>query len=284
MTEEQEKYETSLIVNDRRSASIEPVAQYSESGNMVLVAVQKGYDPALIEKMMDLQERHEANEAKKAYVAAMAAFKANPPRIEKDKTVSYPAGGKTVSYTHASLANVTKKINAGLSKHGLSASWETLQNEKEIKVTCTITHKQGHSESTSLTASPDISGSKNAIQAIGSTISYLERYTILALTGLATSDMDNDGGGPETHITEAQAQEIEKIIKDKNIDKSVFLAWAKSDAVKNIPISNYGICIARLNESKGRPKTVPCPDKDGRDVEVSACDKCKARKGCPSWV
>ena len=42
MTEEQEKYETSLIVNDRRSASIEPVAQYSESGNMVLVAVQKG--------------------------------------------------------------------------------------------------------------------------------------------------------------------------------------------------------------------------------------------------
>ena len=49
MTEEQEKYETSLIVNDRRSASIEPVAQYSESGNMVLVAVQKGYDPALID-------------------------------------------------------------------------------------------------------------------------------------------------------------------------------------------------------------------------------------------
>jgi len=179
--------------------------QFDESPNLpvaaspnavVMMAMQKNYTPELIEKMMALQERYEANEARKAYHEAMSAFKANPPEIGKDKNVSYTVQGKgTTSYAHASLANVTGKINRALSEHGLSAGWTTIQNDKGITVTCTITHKFGHSESTSLTAAPDTSGSKNAIQAIGSTVSYLERYTILALTGLATHDMDDDGKG-----------------------------------------------------------------------------------------
>lgn len=193
---------------------------------VILTAMQKGYAPELIEKMMSLQERYEAATARKAYHSAMSKFKANPPDIEKDKKVSFGQG--KASYSHASLANVTDKINSALSQYGLSAAWQTDQSEKGIKVTCTITHELGHSESTSLTAAADSSGSKNAIQAIGSTISYLERYTILALTGLATRDMDNDGNGKdkdddkmskfeewEIKATEAieAAQTLEDIIK-----------------------------------------------------------------------
>ena len=59
-------------------------------------------------------------------------------------------------------------------------------------MTCKITHEQGYSEETTITAPADLTGSKNVIQAIGSTISYLERYSILALTGLTTYEMDND--------------------------------------------------------------------------------------------
>jgi len=84
------------------------------------------------------------------------------------------------------------KITAELSKHGLSASWRTEQNG-QIKVTCRISHSMGHYEETSLSADADTSGSKNAIQAVGSTITYLERYSLLAITGLATEDQDNDG-------------------------------------------------------------------------------------------
>jgi len=191
--EPQTPYE--MKVTDKRGQFDEsPSLPAQASPNaVVIMAMQKGYTPELIEKMMALQERFEANEARKAYHEAMSNFKTNPPEIGKDKTVSFKAGGGQTSYSHASLANVTGKINRALSEHGLSAGWTTVQNEKGITVTCTITHKLGHSESTSLTAAPDTSGSKNAIQAIGSTVSYLERYTILALTGLATHDMDDDG-------------------------------------------------------------------------------------------
>lgn len=291
MTEKQEKYETAIIVNDRRNSSLEPVDPEPEADNMILVAVQKGYSPELIEKMMVLQERHEANKAKKAFYEAKANFIAEAPPVKKDKYNSY------FQSWYISLGNLVETYNPYLGKNGLSISFPTPnQTEKTMTVECRLSHKLGHSESISITSPIDqaaignASGkrSRNPIQDIKSTFTYLRAATCEAILGVAGTEgtVDDDGNSAQSNnfITESQAKEIEKIIKDKNIDKSVFLTWAKSDAVKNIHISNYGICIARLNESKGRPKTVPCPDKDGRDVEVSACDKCKARKGCPSWV
>ncbi len=155
---------------------------------LIAAAVSKDTDLDKLEKLLVLQERWEGNEAKKAYHKAMSEFKANPPKIEKDKTVSY---GNT-SYKHATLANITDKVNTELSKHGLSATWATKQNGN-IMVTCKITHVLGHSEETTLAAGADTSGSKNAIQAIGSAITYLQRYTLLSLTGLAAHDTDDDG-------------------------------------------------------------------------------------------
>ena len=185
---------------------------------MIRMAVAGKADLDKLEKLLSLQERYEANEARKAYHMAMAAFKANPPKIDKDKRVSFATSVGKTTYNHASLANVTEKISAELSKHGLSASWATKQNGA-VSVTCKITHIKGHSEETTLSASADTSGSKNAIQAIGSTITYLERYTLLALTGLATYDQDDDGrtagGKPEVARPEAiidKSKELEKPI------------------------------------------------------------------------
>ena len=126
---------------------------------MIKEAISGGANLDQLEKLLTLQERWEANEAKKAYHRAMAAFKANPPEIEKDKKVAF---GNT-KYNHATLANVTKKINDSLCKHGLSASWIVTQSGA-VSVTCRITHEQGHSEETTLSAPADTSGSKNAIQ------------------------------------------------------------------------------------------------------------------------
>jgi len=284
MTEEQRPYEVKTI--DRRP-NFEPDSTLAVAGHspadMMALAMNKGMDLNKLEQMLVLQERWEANEAKKAYTDAMSQFKANPPEIEKDRTVRYEAGGKTVEYTHASLANVTKKINTGLGKYGLSAAWVTVQTEKGITVTCTITHKLGHSESTSLTAGADTSGSKNSIQAIGSTISYLERYTLLAITGLATADMDDDGINPVEYITEKQVADIGKIINEKNVDKTKFLAYMGIDEVEHIPAKEYGKAMGALKVAKGKLKTIPCPERDGKDVDVKVCETCTSRTGCPSW-
>uniref|UniRef100_A0A6M3ID72 Putative Erf family protein n=1 Tax=viral metagenome TaxID=1070528 RepID=A0A6M3ID72_9ZZZZ len=192
--EEKEPYEVKVV--DRRIPEPMPnLPEATQPNAVILMAMQKNYSPELVEKMMALQERHEANEARKAYHKAMAAFAENPPDIEKDKKVSYATSKGTTAYSHAQLGTSAAKIQAALSPHGLHASWRTIQTDENIKVTCRITHELGHFEETTLTAGADDSGSKNSIQAIGSTISYLERYTLFALTGLASKDMDDDGNG-----------------------------------------------------------------------------------------
>lgn len=173
---------------------------------MMSEALARGASLDQLDKLIGLQERWEANEAKKLYHKAMAAFKATPPKIDKDMTVKY---GST-SYKHASLFNVTEKINEALSHHGLSASW-TINQNGAVSVTCKITHEAGYSEETTMTAPADNTGSKNAIQAIGSTVTYLQRYTLLSLTGLATHDQDDDALGagiPTERISEEEAGRI----------------------------------------------------------------------------
>ena len=170
--------------------------QKSESPLMAAAALCQAdgnMDVAKLKELLDVQERWEAIQAKKAYVQAMSEFKTKPPEILKDKNVRYQTSKGTTEYNHATLHNVSTQINSELSKHGLTASWVTSQDNGSVKVTCKITHIMGHSEETCLSAPPDATGSKNAIQAIGSTVTYLQRYTLLALTGLATHDQDDDG-------------------------------------------------------------------------------------------
>jgi hypothetical protein len=163
----------------------------------MLAALQKGASLEQVEKMMELQERWEANEARKAYVAAMAEFKRNPPEIFKRKAVEFTTrDGDTTSYKHATLGDVTSAVIDGLAQHGISHRWDTKQEGGRIIVTCILTHSLGHSESTSLEGAPDASGKKNGIQQVASTITYLQRYTLLSASGLAAKDVaDDDGAG-----------------------------------------------------------------------------------------
>jgi hypothetical protein len=160
---------------------------------LIELAVQKGADPDQLGKLLDLQMRWEANEAKKAFVAAMNDFAKAAPEINKNRHVKFKTSSGVTEYDHATLDNVVEKIGDALQRVGVRHSWETGSEAGRIRVTCILTHALGHSEKTTLEAGPDASGGKNSIQAIGSTVTYLQRYTLLAATGLATKGADDDG-------------------------------------------------------------------------------------------
>jgi hypothetical protein len=154
-------------------------------------ASQQGASIEQMQQLFDLKLRVEADEARKAFNEAMAKFKHNPPRINKN--VQKKAGNIDLHY--ASLDNVVDMVAPALSAVGIRHRWENKQYDGLISVTCILSHDLGHSESTTLAALPDGSGSKNSIQAIASTVTYLQRYTLLGATGLAAAGTDNDGEG-----------------------------------------------------------------------------------------
>lgn len=163
---------------------------------IIAAAIQKNAGVEELGKLMDMQQRWEANEARKAYDAAFAAFKAEAVVIVKNITV---ADGPLKGKKYADLFAVVEALTPALSRHGLGASWKLTKDDKDwLEVTCTLRHERGHYDTASMGGPPDIGGAKNAIQARGSTKSYLERYTLLAVTGMAASGQDNDGNNIPT--------------------------------------------------------------------------------------
>lgn len=165
---------------------------------MMMQAMAQGADLAQIEKMMDLQDRWERKEAEKAYNAAFAAFKSEAVRIVKGRKVTDgPLRGKE----YAELHDVVDAVTPALSRHGLSTAWKLTRDEKDwLEVTCTLKHVGGHSESVSMGGPPDAGGAKNALQARASTKSYLERYTLKAICGVAEGGDDTDGNPPPASV------------------------------------------------------------------------------------
>lgn len=161
--------------------------------DLLRIAVQGGADLDRLERLMALQVQWEEREAQKAYNEAFAAFKAEAVRILKTTDV---ADGPLRGKSYAKLHDWVNAVTPALSKHGLSASWSITKDDRDwIEVTCTLKHVFGHAESVAMGGPPDAGGAKNAIQARASTVSYLERYTLKAITGLSEQDDDSDGRG-----------------------------------------------------------------------------------------
>lgn len=179
---------------------------------LLQVAMSQNADLDKLAKLMELQERWEANEARRAYDAAMSQFKAAPPRITKNRHVEF---GQT-AYDHATLDHVTDVLTAALSRVGVSHRFEVQQSGESVTVTCILRHQAGHSERTSLTGPIDKSGSKNAIQAVGSAVTYLQRYTLLASVGMAAGGQDNDGASATKAAQMPEQQYVEQLDNIQN--------------------------------------------------------------------
>lgn len=223
---------------------------------MLSVAINQNCAIEKMEKLMALEERWRSAQAKNAYTEAMASFKASPPTLKKDKKASFVnTKNQLVEYSYLGLAECAVKIAEALSAHGLSHNWKVKQDQGSITVTCRLTHKDGHYEEVSLTSVADTSGSKNAIQQIASTISYLERYTLLAITGLAAQDQDDDGAAANPQIidliTDEQAMDIVSAAKEKGIEIEKIKRRWKIEDLRQLRSSDFDIVIQQINNTKG---------------------------------
>lgn len=160
-------------------AKIEPSANSAMTPmEMLDRAVSSGASPDTLEKLMNLQERWSINQARKAFDDAMADLRGSLKPIMKRQT------GHTGKYE--ALTDISEVVDPLLSPLGLSYRWRVADgDDKRVKVTCIVTHRDGHREETTLSAAPDTTGSKNPIQAVGSAVTYLQRYTLKAALGLA---------------------------------------------------------------------------------------------------
>lgn len=220
-----------LIVDKRHIAAPEAEQPTSDLLALIHMAVQRGSDLAMVEKLMDLKDRHEQTAARKSFIEAMSAFKAHAISVVKDKTNSQ------YSSKYVSLGNLVSTVTPFLSQHGLSVHWE-IDQTAAIKVTCIVRHVMGHSESVSMVCPPDKSGAKNPIQEIKSAITYGKACTFESICGLASTDanLDDDGNGA-SGMDEQAAEDYLNAIKassnDDELKRNFKEAYDKATAAKD---------------------------------------------------
>ncbi|TAM22397.1 MAG: single-stranded DNA-binding protein [Nevskiaceae bacterium] len=186
---------------ERSPAQVRPIATPAE---LLRLVVEQNSSMEKIQQMMDLQDRWEAAQARKAFNGAMAKFREAHVKVTRSATVEQ---GPLKGTTYAKLSDFVSAAAPALSAAGLSVSWLiTRDEEKWLEVACIVRHVDGHDERTVMGGPPDVGGAKNAIQARASTVSYLEKYTLKMALGLAEQDDDDDGnGGPRNGHPEPSA-------------------------------------------------------------------------------
>lgn len=213
-------------------------------------AVFEGANMDAVERLLGLKERVDQANAKKAFDAAIASAKADIGPISKNRVVDFTGQKGRTHYKFEDLAEIARTVDPVLSQHGLSYRWRTGQTGQTVRVTCIVSHRDGYFEETSLEAPADNSGNKNGIQGIGSTITFLQRYTLKAALGLAVSADDdgkasapqgggNSGPAAPTELTGSQVKTLRTLIADTATDEKRFLASAKAECLEDVRPADF---------------------------------------------
>lgn len=216
---------------------------------MAYALIQNGADLGSVKEMLAMSKELAADQARRAFDAAVAEAKAEIPTVRKSSK-----GHNNKLY--ADFAAYASVIDPIISKFGLSYRFRTTQNDR-INVTCVLAHKEGHYEETTLSGPADTTGSKNAIQSIGSTLTYLQRYTLVQALGLAASEDDDGRHANQTAadikpISAEQVLIIRALIEQTETEIDVFCELMKVEAIPDLLASQFDKVVASLEAKKRR--------------------------------
>lgn len=211
------------------------------------VASQPDVPVERVEQLFKLYTQMDAERARRSYHAAFAAMQPSLPAVERK--------GKAHNSKYARFEDIVSAVMPILAEHGFGLSFRINEAAGKVSVTCILSHKDGHWESTEYAFPYDASGSKNAIQSIGSATSYGKRYCMNALLGIATRDEDDDGkaAGAGEVISEDQYKELAALIQETKTDLAKFLALGGLESLSDMPRREFekakGLLIAKKRKA-----------------------------------
>lgn len=190
-------------------------------------ALNPDVDAAKMDQLFALQEKVLSRNARTEYFRALAMMAGAMPAIAEN-------GRGHNSTKYAKWEDIQAAITPVLGQYGFALSFRTKVEDKAIRITAILAHREGHTEENELLLPADNSGSKNAVQAVGSSITYGFRYTACALLNIQTGVTDDDGraaGGqdPVEFVTDEQLAQIRRLMKATNTEEAKFAAYMKED-------------------------------------------------------
>lgn len=185
----------------------------------------------------------QADEAKVAYAADFVAMQGELPEIPRLGKIDI---GRGKPQQFARWEDIAEKIKPVLHKFGFGIQFEIKDNENSVTATAILLHRGGHFTTNPKTLPLDKSGSKNIVQAYGSTQSYAQRYAVNGLLGIASRGEDNDATGTngpqssdEFFVTPEQIAKLEKMLERTGRSVETFCQKFRLNNIGQLPASKY---------------------------------------------
>lgn len=241
-----------------------------QPANMLEIVQRAAIDPRVdvdkLERLMAMAERVKAQEAQASYGRALAKMQPTLPVIDRKGRITIynkadadkPEHERRIvqSTSFARWEDIHDAITPVLSKAGFALSFKPdVASDGKIVITGLLRHKDGHQEEASITLPHDSSGSKNPVQAVGSTLSYGKRYAATMLLNLLTRDEDDDGqaGGapadPEW-ITATEVANLNVLMDEAGVNRERFLDFLQVETLSRLPRSRHTEVLGLIAQKK----------------------------------
>ena len=236
-----------------RGTTITQIPQQSESSAIIHLIERAARDPSVdiakLNQLLELRTKIEDREARRSFDAAMTAAQADMRPVATD------SNNPQTKSKYASYFALDKAIRPIYTKHGFSPTFNTgdATDASSVRVLCSVSHRDGHVREYHLDMPADGKGAKGGdvmtkTHATGSAITYGRRYLLTMIFNIAVGDDDGNTAGGET-ISEEQATELEKLIKDTGGDVVKFCEFAKVGALVEIGAARFEAAKDAINRA-----------------------------------
>jgi hypothetical protein len=258
---------------------------WSEPAKLLAIAIEKGIDVASLEKLQAMYERSQDRAAAQEFAEAMALFKSQCGPIPRNSVAKVTGrNGQQFSYHYAKLSDISRVIDPVLGRNGFSYSWDSVAHDRNLNVTCTVRHANGHSVASTFQVPTEASGGMNAQQAMGSALEYARRYSLTSALGISTGDDDDAVGASaapnQGPVSAEQAEALLDAAQPLSEDDFTRLtSWLQVSTLGEVKASDFNRVLSAINAKIASRK--PASEDDFTSLTRSAISA-KTASGKPA--
>ena len=250
---------SALTKQDLPRTEVQEVTAYADP---FLAMIERAADrPEILDKLVAVRNAEIDRRASVAFWADFAQMQPALPTIDRNGCIEIRKkdkdgernGDVQQSSKYALWADILEACSPHMLQHGFGISFrQKTMPDGKIEVTGILSHREGHHETNSIALMHDSTGSKNAVQAVGSSLSYGMRYMGIMLLGIASKQGDDNGkaaGAPET-ISDEQVVRLQTLIANVGANKDKFLEHMKVSTLEAMPASRFDYAVAALKQKE----------------------------------
>lgn len=206
----------------------------------------------VVERLVALRRDEMKEQAKSAFAKAFFQLRKSMPELYADKAARTTKGD--VAYSYCSEEEISKMLEPHLFRHGFTMLFGQRQEESRTVAIVTLIHEDGHEETREYSVrSGATNAMKDATAADAGATTTAWRHLMIKMFGLKSRlrPEGNDARLQGESVSEEQALELERRVKETNSDVASFLRYAGGvKKFSEIPASRYDELDALLSRKE----------------------------------